>query len=103
MKTLTILAVLLLAGCAHVPEAVIPQTSLVVEHVSHISQHFGSNPTNYGYDTASVDLQWKIGKHFFVDASEGAVIEKRDGASCGGLWGPREVTQVRAGFIINPK
>lgn len=75
MKTIIILSVLLCSGCAALKPTSIP---IEVEHVSHITQHFGPHPTNYGYDDVSVGLKWKRG-NVSVQVSEGYVKNLLDG------------------------
>lgn len=95
MKILIIPVLLIMASCA-------TSVSLRPEmiHVSHASQHFGSNPTNYGYDEAALDLHLQNG-HVIVDISEGAVLEKQSGPDAyGALEGPRETFTAIIGYDI---
>ena len=91
-------AALAVSGCATLsPDSV----RAVAGHVSHASQHFGPDRTNYGYDTAGIEAHWQRGRAF-LDVSESVNI---DATSCSGhgygaLWGPREVFQARAGLEL---
>lgn len=103
MIKLTILgAALVMTGCT-----VLEPNSVRVygEHVSHASQHFGPDPTSYGYDAVNVELHYqRKGVHgtWFADIAEGIVLNAKDskvtGDCYGGLWGPREVFTARAGY-----
>lgn len=107
MKILgAIFAVLLLQGCA----ALEPNTiGIEGDHVSHISQHFGPHPTNYGYDAIALTAHWQIaGTRAYVELSEGYNLHNNyqmvNGAeSCGALWGPHEVTTLRLGYTFRLK
>jgi hypothetical protein len=86
------LLLLLLTGCATLePDAVRVEAT----HISSISQHFASPPTNYGVPVIpSVELHWQHGP-VFVDMSEGYNWRYRDG---GALPGPGEVFTGRVGY-----
>lgn len=89
-----------LTSCATIePNAV----SLEAEHVSHISQHFGAHPTNFGYDDLMLAARWRRGR-FHWRLADGMVLEAQDprvNEKCyGGLWGPREVFEASAGYDI---
>ena len=94
-----------LTACAELKPVSVP---IEVEHVSHASQHFGSDPTNYGYDAVSIGLKWRPLPYATVVVSEGYVIEGkcthiRTGAptSYGALVGNTpEVTTARFTFEI---
>ena len=94
---------LLLAACqALVPEVVRPE----ITHVSHISQHFGSDRTNYGYDALDVMARWRKGP-WVIEASEGVVIEERwnEGPlyGYGAMIGPREIFTAHVGYEFRLK
>ena len=100
MKAIVALSFLGLTGCGTLV-SLRPE----VEHVSHVSQHFGSHPTNYGYDAALVDLHIETAKHLIIDVADGVVLEPEhhfpDGTSYnGGLVGPKEVFQMTVGWDI---
>lgn len=92
------MAVLGLTGCA----AIAP-TSLRVygEHTSHISQHFGPDSTDYGYNAVNLELHWQHGPAF-VDLADGVNVSPLMhgvvGEVHGGLAGPRETFTARAGL-----
>lgn len=93
------IASLTLSGCTVLePNAV----RIYGEHVSHVSQHFETQPTNYGYEAISVELHYQR-KGWFADIAEGVQLGARDthvhGAdSYGGMLGPRELFTARAGY-----
>jgi hypothetical protein len=93
-----ILAMLLLAlaGCSVMQ----PTLSIEEMHESHASQHFGPDPTNYGFDAIQLNLHVGIGKRFYVDMAEGATLEGCRHGQCGGLDGPREEFNGRVGVIL---
>lgn len=100
MRTLMVVgAVLCLSGCALEPNAV----RFEAEHVSHISQHFGPNPTEYGFDAISLVAHWQYA-HAYLDVSEGINVSPEFdgnrvvGPVYGSLAGPRETFQARAGY-----
>lgn len=95
----TLAALLALAGCATLePNAI----RVELDHTSHASQHFGPNPTNYGFDAVAVDAHWQR-KGLFLDLSEGYVVERKEYGACGALWGPHEVFQGRVGYEFRLK
>lgn len=59
-------------------------------HESHISQHFGANPTNYGENLTGMVLRWDISGHGYIELGE----SYRNG---GWAPGPRETTTIRIG------
>jgi hypothetical protein len=94
-----ILTCIAFSGCA----ALEPDVSLDAVHVSHASQHFGPNPTNYGYDSAQLALHWRV-KRFELTVADGVVLEPchpvAGNPECGALVGPREVFEARASYFI---
>jgi len=89
----TIAAILaLLCSCATVaPDAV----RVEVTHISSVSQHLASPPTNYGVDAIpGIELHWQRGSGF-MDLSEGYNMQGRNGGS---LYGPSEVFIGRIGY-----
>jgi hypothetical protein len=99
---ITALAALSLTGCALLPNTVSP----VIEHTSHIGQHFGSHPTEYGYNEIAVVAHWRVYRGAFLDLQEGYNPGSRnsDGQACDGLYGGHEVFTARAGytFVVRP-
>lgn len=99
---LIILVLVALTGC----ECLKPGDIAVYgEHTSHISQHFGSDPTNYGFNSLNVSATWsKDGA--FLEFAEGLNMNKRDRQvgwmEYGALDGPREITTVRVGYDFHP-
>lgn len=100
MKALIGLAALALTGCALAPNTVTP----FVEHVSHVSQHFGPNPTHYGFEQIAVAARWKA-KGAFLEMSEGYNPGSRNshGEACDGLYGGHEVFTARVGYEFTVK
>lgn len=72
------------------------------EHLSHATQHFGSDPSNYGSEIMSIVARWDLPKGFYVELAEGLDLDKHWGESyhhgCGELEGPREEFQGRIGY-----
>lgn len=66
------------------------------EHTSHIGQHFGANPTNFGYNVAEVTATWRDKKGNFVSLSEGYTFG-------GCLDGMHEVFTARVGHTFDLK
>lgn len=94
-----LLAALALTGCALEPNSL----RVEAEHVSHVSQHFGPDPTNLGFNAVMLEAHWQQG-HAFLDVSEGINISPRldsvVGPVYGALAGPREIFQAKAGWEI---
>ena len=89
-----IIAVVLFSAFIQGCTALMPNTiSLEQAHISHISQHFGNNPTNYGIDTLNIVARWQSG-NAYAEVSEGATI------GCERLDGMREVFSARVGYSI---
>ena len=93
-------ALALLGGCSIIePERV----NLELQHTSHISQHFGNDRTDYGYNAAGIDLRWQY-KRVGVDMFEGAIINSCGSyygdPYCGGMYGPREVFNARVDVAL---
>lgn len=83
-----VFAFLAMQGCAELLPDAIP---LEATHVSHISQHFGSHPTNYGYDAFYAGLKWKRG---------GWSLKLEEGYTPGRLDGMREVSEASIEYDI---
>lgn len=105
MHEMTIFAVLaLVSGCA----ALEPNSVRVyAEHVSHVTQHFGSDPTNYGYDQVAAEVHYQRGG-MYLNISEGINVDPQLKANIigpvyGGLAGPRETFQAQAGYEFQLK
>lgn len=99
MKTITILAALSLTGCASIQPN---YYTMEFTHTSHLSQHFGDKPTNYGYGMLSLGAYWESDAGFFLHLREGIVTEAcktfQGHQECGGLYGPREVFSGTVGY-----
>lgn len=105
---LTVLAIIYLlifcavmSGCA----ALEPDVSVDTVHVSHVTQHFGPDPTSYGYNAAELALHWHV-KRFELTVADGLVLDRCHHATdlshpeCGALVGPREVFEARASYYL---
>lgn len=73
MKGLILIAALLASGCAALPNSISPE----FEHLSHATQHFGDNRTDYGSNIANLTAEWDVGKHFYVTLAEGVNLNKQ--------------------------
>lgn len=95
------LATLLLPGCA----AIQPQSvNLVLDHTSHISQHFGADSKDYGQNVLALDARWAVDR-LAVEVSEGICLEHErittTGESiCGSLYGPKEIFNARISYSL---
>ena len=101
MRVITLSIPLLLAGCASLPSTIPADVRLETVHISHISQHFGPKPTNYGFQAVEATAEWRSGG-FHVSFSEGLNISPKSYYGYGGLDGPRELTEVRIGYTWHP-
>jgi hypothetical protein len=45
------------------------------QHISHATQHFKSNPTNYGYDMIGVGVRWRPTPDVTIQALENYVFQ----------------------------
>jgi len=108
MKTVAIAAcAAALVGCADIPAPMVPTYAAVeLNHISHASQHFGPDPTNYGIDVLQLNIHWNITSRWYAELAEGVVLEpcyRARGTTwdqCGALDGPREVFNGKVGFIL---
>ena len=102
MRALLVLAALC-SGCALAPNTIRPE----LEHISHLTQHFGSNQTRYGADIVSVVAHWDTPHHTFIEIGEGIDIDKRTQykgeQQCGEIMGPREQFTARIGYTFTVK
>lgn len=64
------------------------------EHVSHITQHFGLDRTNYGYESVGVVGRWQFG-HAYVEAGDSYSPDRLDGY--------HEVFEARVGYEFQVK
>lgn len=100
---------LMMTGCAVLVPNSIP---VEVTHVSHASQHFGSEPTNFGYNEVSAGLKWNVTRDLSVKVEEGIVLDKpvyyhtQDNGRqpmYGDLLGPREVFSATIAYEFKLK
>jgi hypothetical protein len=92
------LVVVLLSGCALIPDSVRPE----IEHMSHATQHepCTDHPTNYGVNIASVMLHWDL-PHAYLEVGDGLALNRPNtSGGYGEVWGPREQFTARVGLII---
>jgi hypothetical protein len=99
-RIFTLCALLLpLSGCAVLHRVEPDSASVVIEHVSHITQHppiaqlLGQKPTNFGFDTAGLQARW-AGRRWWLTIADGARVFS------GYLPGPREVFQAQLGYTF---
>lgn len=97
IKLTMIGATFVLSGCSCLE----PNTvRLYAEHVSHATQHMGSDKTEYGYNTVNIELHYQRGGAF-LDLAEGLNLNaKSNWEEFGALAGPREVFTARVGYEI---
>lgn len=50
-----------------------------IQHISHASQHFGANRTNYGWNITSFGVRWEPAEGVVVDLLEGYSLEEMNG------------------------
>lgn len=105
MKTSILSLIVMLAGCSTLHTLEPNTLPIELTHVSHATQHFGANPTNYGYDALSIGAKWKPLKNLSISVSEGLILENSyhtaDGrCGFGALYGPREVFTGRIAYEI---
>lgn len=86
-----------LAGC----ETVKPNHIRVgVEHLSSVTQHFGSNPTDFGFNAGTISAEWEPTKHTYVEVQEAYIIGNNAKFSGGN---GHEYFEARAGVQFNLK
>jgi len=66
-----------------------------IQHLSHVSEHFGANQSNLGAEIASLGFRYDFSRlHFTV----------KEGSSFGSGWqsikGPREIFQAQISYDI---
>jgi hypothetical protein len=90
-----------LPGCAGLHKVEPDSASVVLSHTSHISQHpplcglFGEPCTNYGYQTASLSLNWHSRRrHWRFSMSDGYLLP------AGWLPGPHEVFSASLSYTF---
>lgn len=88
------------AGCALAPNSVRPE----IEHMSHATQHFGANQTNYGSDMANVVAHWDF-RRAYLELAEGVSLDPRwpHMDAYGETVGPREEFTARIGYVFQVK
>ena len=104
IKSAALLAPILVGAAAHAD--VLPQDIVLeMQHVSHISQHFGADRTNFGYDDPQLTVRWG-GTRWSFEISDGIILQPcvndsfGDHTRCGSLFGPREVFSARLGLKL---
>jgi hypothetical protein len=106
MRNLTLalvaFALVLCGGCAIAPTYISAET----QHVSHVTQHFGADKTEYGYNTVGLNAHWDLPARVYLDVSEAVNVspqtcDQGEGVSChGALEGPRETFNARIGVKL---
>lgn len=88
---------LLLGGCALMPDYAGPELT----HDSHMTQHFGPDPTNYGTESIGVTAIWaKPGGGPFAQVTDGVALGPCGAGYCGEIAGPREGFEARIGYLF---
>jgi hypothetical protein len=91
---------LLLGGCALIPDYAGPEMT----HESHVTQHFGPDPTNYGSETIGLTAVWtKPGGGPFAQVTEGLALGSCTAGYCGEIAGPREQFTATVGWLFRVK
>jgi hypothetical protein len=93
-------AIAMSGGCALAPNSVRPE----IEHISHATQHFGSD-TEYGANMLNAVAHWDVGKKVYVELSEGVNVSQhwQTTNSYGDIIGSREIFTARVGYIFTLK
>jgi hypothetical protein len=89
----------LLTGCALAPDSVRPE----LEHMSHLSEHFGSNQQEYAVNIVNAIAHWDLTKRAYFEIAEGYNISPHwiQYNSFGEIVGNnREETSVRVGYVF---
>ena len=96
-----LLALLPLSGCAALRPLEPDSAGVVLNHVSHISQHpplshwFGEKSTDYGYQTSSLSVNWySRHRHWRFAMSDGYLLPD------GWLPGPHEVFSASLSYTF---
>jgi hypothetical protein len=101
VKVLALAFVLALSGCAVMPNDISPE----IVHMSHVVQHFGATPTNFGVNIAQLTARWNLQHNFHIEASEGIALDRHysygDMQGCGELQGPREEFTAKIGYTFH--
>lgn len=74
MRQIAVLMMLSLGGCAVMPDTI----PVEIQHTSHITQHFGPERTNMGWNTFFVGAKWRQGPVNF-EIRDGYSLEPVDG------------------------
>ncbi|MGH2519458.1 MAG: hypothetical protein ACRDF8_06635 [Chloroflexota bacterium] len=89
-----------LCGCAAVSFPV------EFDHISHVTQHFGADQTNYGNDAILAGVRVQPTANFSVTVLDGVTLERGwadgDGSGYGGMLGPREMFQGTVEYDFEP-
>jgi hypothetical protein len=101
MKSIIVLILALTAaGCAIAPNSIRPE----LEHMSHLTQHFGSHPTDDAANLVNVVAHWDTPHHTYLEIAEGInVSPPGSDNSYGEIFGPREQFSARFGYVIQVK
>lgn len=93
MRVLLILLALTLSACTSLEPSTV---NVEGDHTSHVEQHFGDHPTNYGFDVIAVTARWQRGPVYF-EVSDGRTV----GSEC--LDHMHEVFNARIGYTLFTK
>lgn len=86
--TILILAFILSTGCALEPKTI----RIGAEHISSITQHFGSDRTNAAVEEATISAHWSPTTHTYLEIQDGYILNNITFA------GHKEVFEARAGY-----
>ncbi len=67
------------ALCASVVGCAAPSPLIEYQHLSHVTQHFGGLPTNYGANMYGAGLRWRPARGITIDVVENYSLEKWSG------------------------
>ena len=102
-KTAGLIAALCISGCAIEPNTV----RVEGEHLSHLTQHFGADPTHFGLDSVSVVAHWGKPAGAFLELGEGIELDRamrvNGDREIGAFFGPRELFTGRIGYTFKLK
>lgn len=92
----------LLSGCSLLPDSVRPE----LEHMSHLSEHFGGNQQEYAVNMVNAVAHWDLARHTYLEIAEGYNVSPHWTRynSYGEIVGNnREESTVRIGYVFEIK
>jgi hypothetical protein len=88
LRILAPTALLLVSGCAIVPDYIKPEAM----HTSHVTQHFGDTTAQKGWNTVGAYAGWNLPMDGYLEVGDSYAFEMVDGR--------HEVFNARAGIKI---